>query len=128
MNPLAIYGAFIITIALLFYGIATIAIQRFKIITSYILVFLSLGLVLDLIAISLMIIGSDKGAFTLHGFIGYLATLTMVIDVFIIWKNYFKLGLDKLLKKRVILYSRFAYIWWLIAYITGSLIVLWQRV
>lgn len=127
MNPLAISGAFIITFALLFYGIATIAIQRFKIITPYILVFLNVGLLLDLVAITFMIVGSDKSAFTLHGIIGYLATLTMIIDVFLIWRTFLKKGFDTVINKPILLYSRYAYIWWLIAYITGSLIVLWQR-
>ena len=127
MNPLAISGAFIITLALLFYGIATIAIQRFKIITPYILMFLTLGLLLDLVAISFMIVGSDKGLFTLHGIIGYLATFTMIVDVLLIWRAYLKQGFDSALGKSILLYSRYAYIWWLIAYIVGSLIVLWQR-
>ena len=128
MSSLAIAGAFLITIALLFYGVAVIAIQRFKIIAPYIIIFISLGLLLELVAVFFMIIGSDEGAFTLHGIAGYLATLTMLINVIVIWYNYLKQGFDTVLKKPVVLYSRYAYIFWLIVYFTGSVIVLWQRV
>ena len=127
MNPLSIAGAFIITIALLFYGISFIAMQRFKILTSPVLIFISLGVLFDLVAISLMIIGSDKGAFTYHGIIGYTATITMIVDLILVWKTYLKNGMDSIVHKSVLLYSKIAYIWWLIAYITGSVLVLWQK-
>jgi hypothetical protein len=126
MNPLSIAGAFIITIALLFYGVAFIAMQRFKLLTSPVLVFMTLGILFDLTAISFMIVGSDKGIFTPHGILGYSATLTMIIDVYLVWKTYLKNGLDAVFNKSVLLYSKIAYIWWLIAYITGSMLVLWQ--
>lgn len=127
MNILAITGAFIITIALLFYGISSIAVQRFKIVTPSVLIFITLGVIFDLVAISFMIIGSDKGAFTTHGIIGYTATLTMIIDGILIWRCYFKNGNDSVVNKSILLYSKIAYGWWLAAYITGSLIILWQK-
>lgn len=125
MEPLSIAGAFVITIALLLYGIATIAIQRFKFITQGVLIFLTLGVLLDLVAVSFMIIGSNKGAFTEHGILGYTATLTMIVDLVLVWRCYFKNGLDSTIKKSVLLYSKIAYAWWLITYITGSLIIIW---
>jgi hypothetical protein len=126
MNQLSIIGAFIITLALLSYGIGSISVQRFKIVTPGIIIFLTLGVFLDIVAVSLMIIGSSKGAFTTHGILGYTATLTMLIDVGLIWWCYFKNGLDSVIKKSILLYSKIAYAWWLIAYITGSLLVIWK--
>ena len=126
MNPLSIVGAFLITLALLFYGISSIAAQRFKIITPSVLSFITLGVLTDLVAVTFMIIGSDKGVFTLHGILGYTATLTMIVDVGLMWQIYLKSGFDSVIKKPVLLYSKIAYAWWVIAYITGSLLVLWQ--
>lgn len=128
MNPLSIAGAFIITIALLLYGIGSIAVQRFKLVTPGVLVFITLGVLFDFVAATFMIIGSTKGAFTPHGILGYSATLTMVIDMILVWWSYNKNGMDSVIKKSIILYSKIAYAWWLIAYITGSLMVIWQKV
>jgi len=127
MNPLAIIGAFIITLALLSYGVGSIAVQRFKIVTPGILIFLTLGVLLDFVAVSLMIIGSSKGAFTLHGILGYSATLTMLIDVSLVWRSYFKNGLDSIINNSILLYSKIAYAWWVIAYITGSTLIIWVK-
>jgi len=127
MEPISIAGAFIITVALLLYGIGSISVQRFKIITPGVLVFISLGVLFDLVAVTFMIIGSSKGAFTPHGILGYSATLTMVIDLILIWRSFIKRGLDSVIEKAVLLYSKFAYGWWIIAYITGSLMIIWQK-
>jgi hypothetical protein len=125
MNPLSIAGAFIITLALLSYGIGSIAVQRFKIVTPGVLIFLSLGVLLDFVAVTFMIIGSTKGVFTPHGILGYTATLTMVIDLFLIWRFYFENGFDTTIRKSLLTYSKFAYAWWVIVYITGSVLVIW---
>ncbi len=125
MNPLSIAGAFIITLALLSYGIGTIAIQRFKLITIWILVFIGCGLALDLIAIAFMISGSTKGIFTPHGVLGYTATITMIIDFSLLLRCFLKDGMDSVIPNRLLLYSKIAYGWWLFAYITGSLLVIW---
>lgn len=126
MNPLAIVGAFIITLSLLSYGIGCIAVMRFKIITPGVLIFLTLGVLLDIVAVTFMIIGSSKGAFTPHGILGYSAMLTMIINLILIWRSYFRIGFDSIISNSVIVYSKYAYAWWLIAYITGSLLVIWK--
>jgi hypothetical protein len=127
MNLLAIVGAFIITLALLSYGVGSIAVQRFKIVTPGVLIFLTLGVLLDITAVTFMIIGSDHGAFTKHGILGYAAMLTMIINLIFIWWWYLKNGFDSIISKPILLYSKIAYAWWLIAYITGSLLVIWPQ-
>lgn len=126
MNSLSIIGAFVITLALLSYGIGSISIQRFKLITPGVLIFLTLGVALDFIAVTLMIIGSSRGAFTPHGILGYTAMLTMVINMVLIYFWYFKHGFDSVISKAILEYSKIAYAWWLITYITGSLLVIWK--
>ena len=78
-------------------------------------------------AITFMIIGSDKGAFTAHAILGYSATLTIIINLVLIWRNFFMYGFDSKIKKPVLLFSKIAYIYWLIAYLTGSLMVIWIK-
>lgn len=126
MTSLSIIGAFVITLSLLSYGIASISIQRFKIVTPGVFVFLVLGVLLDLTAATFMIIGSSKGAFTPHGILGYSAMLTMIINLILIWWWYIKNGFDTIISNSILLYSKIAYGWWLIAYLTGSLLVIWQ--
>ena len=127
MNLLSLIGAFIITLALLSYGIASITIQRFKIVTPLVLAFLIAGVVLDLIAITFMINGSIMGIFSLHGILGYSATLTMIIDLLLILKCYFRNGFDSIINNSVLLVSKIAYAWYLLVYITGSLLVIWPQ-
>lgn len=126
MSILSIIGAIIITLALLSYGIGNISVQRFKVVTPGVLIFISLGVLLDLIAVTFMILGSKKSPFSLHGILGYSAILTMLTDFILIWRTYLQNGWDSAISKPVIIYSRFAYAWWVIAYITGSLLVIWK--
>ncbi len=125
MNSLSLIGAFLITLSLLSYGIGSIAIIRFKIVTPGVLIFLTLGVLLDIVAVTFMIVGSNKGAFTPHGFLGYSAMLTMIINLILIWLWYFKNGFDSTINSSIIFYSKIAYAWWLITYITGSILVIW---
>ncbi len=127
MNPLSLIGAFVITLALLSYGIGSISIQHFKLTTRGVLFFLTLGVLLDITAIMFMISGSNKGVFTFHGILGYSATTTMLIDLALIWRCFIKNGLDSVIQKSILLYSKIAYGWWLITYITGSLMVIWPK-
>jgi hypothetical protein len=125
MNILAVVGAFVITLSLLSYGIGIIAVMRFKIVTPGILVFLTLGVILDFVAVAMMMINSDKSIFSLHGLLGYSAMLTMIINVILVWHGYLKNGFDSVIRNPVIIYSKIAYAWWLITYITGSVLVIW---
>lgn len=125
MNFLAVVGAFIITLSLLSYGIGSIAVVRFKIVTPGILVFLTLGVVLDFVAVVMMVINSEKSIFSLHGVLGYSAMITMIINVILVWRCFFKNGFDSVISNPIILYTKIAYAWWLITYITGSILVIW---
>lgn len=126
MEPIAVVGAFIITLSLLTYGIGSITLIRFKIIGSIALVFLTIGVILDVSAIVLMMIGAKGTPFTLHGFIGYLAFLIMLIDTIWVWVSYFKNGIDSRVSNKLFTFAKYAYLCWVIAYLTGSLIVLWR--
>ncbi|MBC8343144.1 MAG: hypothetical protein H8E61_04105 [Bacteroidetes bacterium] len=124
MKTILIIGSIIVTLALTCYSIGIITEQIKNKISKFVLVFLSLGILLDITATCCMIIGSTNSPFTFHGSLGYSALLVMLIDILLIWKNVLNNGLNIILSKRLHLYSRFAYLWWVIAYITGSLIVI----
>jgi len=70
-----------------------------------------------------MIIGSSNTPFTLHGAIGYSALMLMTIETYLIWKIKINNAWNVEVPKNIHLYSRIAYIWWVAAYITGSLLV-----
>lgn len=127
MNQISIIGAFIITLSLLAYGIGSITLFRFKIVSIVVLIFLTTGLIFDATAIVFMVIGAQGTPFTLHGFVGYLAFFVMLIDAICFWVVYFKNGIDSPVSKKLLRYAKYAYLYWVFAYITGSLIVLWRR-
>jgi hypothetical protein len=124
MNTLSIIGASIVTLALISYSIGILTEQFKKKIIPRVLVFITLGVVLDITATIFMILGSTNSPFTYHGFIGYSALFVMLIELVRIWRTYNKLGMGAEVPGGVHLYSRYAYIWWVIAYITGSLIAM----
>ncbi|HYQ57815.1 MAG TPA: hypothetical protein VEP89_10775 [Draconibacterium sp.] len=126
MNPLAIVGAFIITLSFLAYGIASISLVRFKIIGVMVLTTMSVGIIFDITAIVLMALGAKGITFTFHGMLGAIAFLVMLVDAIWCWKVFFTKGLDAKARKNQILYAKLAYLFWVIAYFTGSLIIIWR--
>ena len=123
MNPLVRIGTTIVIFALASYSIAIITEQRKKILRRRILVFLTLGVALDITATTFMILGSSKGIFTLHGIIGYSSLLGMFIDAVLIWRLKINKGSYSPVPDNIHIYSRYAYIWWVIAFITGGVLV-----
>jgi len=124
MNTLSITGATIVSLALISYSIGIISEQVKKRIIPRVLIFVTLGVVLDVTATIFMILGSKNSPFTIHGFIGYSALIVMLIELVRIWRVYNSTGMNSPVPKGVHLYSRYAYLWWVIAYITGSLIAM----
>ncbi len=124
MNSLSIIGATIVTLALISYGIGIISEQVKRKIIPRVLVFISLGVVLDVTATIFMILGSKNSPFTWHGFIGYSALIVMLIELVRIWHLFSSSGIRAEVPKGLHTYSRFAFIWWVVAYITGSVIAM----
>jgi hypothetical protein len=124
MKTILIIGTSIVNLALISYSIAVITEQRKHALSKKVLVFLSVGLVLDITATILMIIGSENPAFTLHGLLGYSSLTGMLIDAILLWRLRFRSGIKSKVPNALHWYTRLAYIWWLMAYITGALIVI----
>jgi hypothetical protein len=123
MKTASITGSIIVTIALVFYSIGFAKERRVKLVNSSILLFYTIGISLDITATIFMIIGSSKGFLTIHGLIGYSSLLGMLTDTFLLWRYNIKSGPEKEINNHLHLYSRIAYTWWIIAYITGGLLV-----
>jgi hypothetical protein len=123
MNPYTQTGSILVTIALAAYSIAILTEQHKKVISQKVLLFLTCGICFDIIATIFMITGSSSGPLTLHGIIGYSSLLGMLVDTVLIWKLKIRNGINTRVPHAVHLYSRYAYIWWVIAFITGGLLV-----
>lgn len=123
MNPLSLAGIIIVQTALLCYSIAIISEQRNRLVTSRVLTFLTLGVILDITATTFMILGSSRGPFTLHGILGYSSLAGMLIDAILIWRFSFRNVREIKVTGMIHWYSLGAYLWWIAAYITGALLV-----
>ena len=123
MNPLSQTGATIVVFALLAYTVAVVGEQRRRRLAPQTLAFLTIGVLLDVTATAFMILGSSKGAFTLHGVLGYSSLAAMIIDTALIWRLATASGPTAAVPRGLHLYTRFAYLWWVAAFITGGLLV-----
>ncbi len=124
MTPVIMAGVTIVNLALIFYSVAIITEQRKKIVNNTVLYFITIGVAFDIIATTLMIIGSENSPFSPHGMLGYSSLTGMLIDAVMIWKHKLKNGINTRPEKGLHLFSRAAYIWWLIAYVTGAALVM----
>ena len=123
MNVLLITGTRIVILALVFYSIAIITEQRKRLVNNTVLVFITLGIIFDILATAFMIMGSSNTPFTLHGILGYSSLTAMLIDTILIWRHRIRYDRDTPVKSGLHTYSRYAYIWWILAFITGALLV-----
>jgi len=123
MKTVSLIASVIVTLALVFYSIGFTKENNRKLISGRVLFFYTIGVTLDIIATILMIIGSSKGMLTFHGLIGYSSLLGMLTDTILLWRHNLKQGSGQEVSKALHLYSRIAFSWWIIAYITGGLLV-----
>ena len=126
MNLISIIGAFVITLSLLAYGIGSISLVRFRLVGSIVLTFLSLGILFDIVAISLMMIGARDSYFSPHAIVGYTAFSVMLILALWVWKNFMTQGKDSKASIKLVAYTKMAYFVWVSAYLLGSIMVIWR--
>ncbi len=116
-------GSLVVTLALIFYSVGFSKENRKKLVTGHVLLFYTIGVFLDITATIMMIIGSSKGMITVHGMIGYSSLLGMLIDTILLWRYNRSQGSDTIVSRGLQIYTRIAFTWWVIAYITGGLLV-----
>lgn len=123
MKPVLIAGISIVNLALISYSVAIILQSRKRVMSNQVLAFLSIGVVFDITATLCMILGTEEGPMTLHGFIGYSSLTGMVIDTIFSYRFRMKSGINAIVSKQFTRWSQTAYYYWVLAYITGALIV-----
>ncbi len=122
MNPTLMLAVAIVTGALICYSIGVITEQRKKVLSSFIMTFLSIGILLDITSTAFMIAGSRNIPFTLHGMLGYSALLVMLVDTILNWRHWRSPAKDQPVPRGLHLYTRIAYGWWVFAYLAGGFI------
>jgi hypothetical protein len=123
MKTISMIASLVVTVALVFYSVGFFGENRKKLVTRKVLLFYTLGVFFDISATIMMIIGSSKGMVTPHGLIGYSSLIGMLTDTILLWRHNLRIGNDTPVNKSLYLYSRIAFTWWVIAYITGGLLV-----
>jgi hypothetical protein len=125
MRTYTLIAVTVVNAALVCYTVGTFAQQRSRRITGRALGFLSGGLLLDIVATIFMILGSGK-VISLHGALGYSALAGMLVEVAIAWRWYRAHGTQPI-TDGMRLYSRLAYGYWVVAFISGGLLVAMAR-
>jgi hypothetical protein len=123
MKPVLIAGISIVNLALISYAMAIIIQGRKRSVTRNVLTFLTLGIIFDLTSTVCMIISSGK-IITPHGLIGYTSLAGMFTDTVVCYLNVRKHGPGYILPVKFIRWSQIAFAYWVVAYITGAVIVM----
>lgn len=92
--------------------------------SSAVLIFLTTGVVFDITATICMVAGSSQGALTLHGIIGYTSLAGMLTDTVFSYLLRFRNGKDAAIPARFNKNSLLAYCYWILAYITGAILIM----
>lgn len=123
MNSFIQIGSGLVVLALVAYSAGIFVEQRRKQVVRNVLLFLTIGVSLDIAATAFMIMGSSHGPLTLHGLIGYSSLTAMLVDTALLWRLRIRAGLNSPVPTRLHRYSLVAYCWWVAAFITGGLLV-----
>ena len=126
MDPILIAGTIIVNLALISYAVGIIGEQRSHRVSSRVLTFLVVGVMLDVTATGCMIAGSSRGPFTAHGLLGFSSLAAMISETFFAWRHRRANG-DDVVPMWLHRWSRIAFGWWLVAYVTGAYLVMSAR-
>jgi hypothetical protein len=126
MNSILIAGTIIVNLALVCYTVGILREQLSHRVGAATLRWLLIGVILDVTATAFMIAGSSRGPFTLHGLLGFSSLAAMLVETFLAWRHRTRSG-DEPVPRWLHNYSRFAYVWWIVAYITGATLVMASR-
>lgn len=127
MPKVTIAGIIFVHIALILYTLFIVFESRKHKTTKLVLVLISLAVMFDVIATACMMIGTTRTYFTFHGIMGYIGLLLMLVDAVLLWKYKLKYGIENLISKSLNSFTKIAYSWWIIAYITGVLVSIFRH-
>lgn len=126
MDPIRVAAVATVTLALALYTVGTIREQRTRRVDRHVRAFLSIGVVFDVTATILMIVASGTVGITVHGLLGYSALALMLTDTVLLWRHFAVRGRASV-PRGLHLYSRIAYLYWVIAYFTGAALVMMEK-
>jgi EamA domain-containing membrane protein RarD len=127
MPVVIIAGIILVHLALIFYILFIINEHKQRKASTSVVALITLAVIFDISATSCMMIGTTKTYFTFHGSMGYAGLLMMIIDAVLIWKHKLQKGTELLFSKGLNLYSKLAFAWWMIAFITGVVVAINSR-
>lgn len=127
MKPIVLAAVVIITLALVFYSVATGALQRSQRITNVVALFLTLGVTFDLAATLCMVVAAGYVRPTVHGALGITALLGMLVEVTMAWQHRLRFGPEIPVSSGKRLYALIAYAYWVIAFVSGGTMVVMSR-
>ena len=127
MSTIIIAGVIFIHIALVLYTIFIIKQYKHKRATKGVLGFITAAVIFDITATGCMMIGTVENYFSLHGILGYSALVVMVTDAIFIWKHKLNFGSDMPFSKTLNRNTRLGYGLWLLAFFTGEMVAVMNR-
>ena len=125
MSPILRLGVSVVVLALACYTLGVVAVQRSGHVSARAARLLLAGVVFDVTATAFMIVGSGR-LLTLHGVIGYSALAAMLADTWFAFRHR-RQHADAPTPRWLHLYTRAAYGWWVVAFVTGGLLVAMSR-
>lgn len=125
MDPILRLALILVHAALACYTIGIVLEQRTRRASRAVVAWLVAGVVLDVSATVGMILVSNQ-LITLHGVIGYSALAAMSIDTVRVARHR-QLHGEAEVPRTLHLYSRFAYLWWVVAYFSGAALAMASR-
>ena len=128
MSTIIITGVIFIHIALVLYTIFIIKEHKHRRATKGVLGFITAAVIFDITATGCMMIGTVEEYFTLHGILGYTAlVVVMVTDAIFIWKHKLNFGSEMPFSKALNRNSKLGYVLWLLAFFTGEMVAVMNR-
>ena len=120
-------GIFFVHFALIFYTLFIIYEGNDKSASTRVLLLITFAVVSDITATACMMIGTTRTYFTFHGILGYIGLLLMIIDYILLLKFRIKFGSESVITKGLYKYSKIAYYWWLVAFVTGVIVSIFRH-
>ena len=127
MAKITVVGIFFVHIALILYTLFIIYESKNQKTTKSVIALITSAVIFDILATSCMMIGTTRTYFTFHGIMGYIGLLLMIVDAVLLWKFKIKHGMETIISKSLNSFSKIAYIWWMIAYITGVIVSIFRQ-
>ncbi|MCK3683440.1 hypothetical protein [Maribellus sp. YY47] len=125
MDPIILLISFIMTLAFLAFGIGSVSLERFKIIGTIVLVFFTTGFLFNAAAVLLMVLLIPSSLLSTNGLIMFSSFTIMLVDTVWVWARYLKNGIDSDVSKGIVLYTKIAFLVWVLNYLWGIVLLIW---